>query len=124
MEKKITKKEMFAMVKEVVLASGSAKADEMVAFIDHEVELLAKKSASKSKKETANDLENAHLMGVILETLADAKGGMTVTEIMKSNSELANFSNQKISALMRKLIDNGEVVKVTDKGKSLFSLLA
>lgn len=122
MEKKMTKKEMFTMVKEVVLASGSEKADEMVAFIDHEVELLVKKSASKSKKETANDVENVRLMGVILETLADSEKGMTVTEVMKSNSELANFSNQKVSALMRKLVENGEVVKASEKGKSLFSL--
>ena len=118
----MTKKEMFAMVKEVVLASGSEKTDEMVAFIDHEVELLVKKSASKSKKETANDAENGRLMGVILETLAGSEKGMTVTEIMKSNSELANFSNQKVSALMRKLVENDEVVKASEKGKSLFSL--
>ena len=122
MEKKMTKKEMFAMVKEVVLASGSEKTDEMIAFIDHEVALLEKKSASKSKKETANGLENAHLMEIILNTLIEAKGGMTVTEIMKSNSELANFSNQKVSALMKKLVENGEVVKASEKGKSLFSL--
>lgn len=122
MEKKMTKKEMFAMVKEVVLASGSEKTDEMIAFIDHEVELLAKKSSSKSKKETANDLENAHLMSVILNTLAGSEKGMTVTEIMKSNSELVNFSNQKVSALMKKLVENGEVVKTSEKGKSLFSL--
>ena len=122
MEKKMTKKEMFAMVKEVVLASGSEKVDEMIAFIDHEVELLVKKSTSKSKTDVANDVENGRLMGIVLETLAGAEKCMTVTEVMKSNSELANLSNQKVSALMRKLVENGEVVKTSEKGKSLFSL--
>ena len=118
----MTKKEMFAMVKEVVLASGSEKVEEMVAFIDHEVELLVKKSTSKSKADVANDVENGRLMGIVLETLAGAGKCMTVTEVMKSNSELANLSNQKVSALMRKLVENGEVVKTSEKGKSLFSL--
>ena len=123
-EKKITKKEMFAQV--IAMARGeelTVSADEIVAFAEHEVELLDKKAGSKSKKETANDTENTRLMGVIVDTMSGSEKGMTVTEIQSANAELGVLSNQKVSALMRKLKDTGLVTKDTVKGKSVFSLV-
>ena len=123
MEKKITKKEMFAQV--IAMAQGmevSVSADEIVAFAEHEIELLNKKAGSKSKKETANDAENARLMEVIVETLTSSEKAMTVSELMTANVELGELSNQKVSALMKKLVDGGRVQKSTDKRKSVFSI--
>ena len=123
MEKKITKKEMFAQV--IAMAQGeevSVSADEIVAFAEHEIELLNKKAGSKSKKETANDAENARLMEVIVETLIGSEKAMTVSELMTVNAELGELSNQKVSALMKKLVDGGRVQKSTDKRKSVFSI--
>ena len=123
MEKKITKKEMFAQV--IAMAQGeevSVSADEIVAFAEHEIELLNKKAGSKSKKETANDAENARLMEVIVETLIGSEKAMTVSELMTTNVELGELSNQKVSALMKKLVDGGRVQKSTDKRKSVFSI--
>ena len=123
MEKKITKKEMFAQV--IAMAQGkevSVSADEIVAFAEHEIELLNKKAGTKSKKETANDAENARLMEVIVETLTGSEKAMTVSELMTANADLGELSNQKISALMKKLVDGGRVHKSTDKRKSVFSI--
>ena len=123
MEKKITKKEMFAQV--IAMAQGmevSVSADEIVAFAEHEIELLNKKAGSKSKKETANDAENARLMGVIVDTLTENGKAMTVSELMAVNTELGELSNQKVSALMKKLVDGGRVQKSVDKRKSVFSI--
>lgn len=123
MEKKITKKEMFAQV--IAMAQGmevSVSADEIVAFAKHEIELLNKKAGTKSKKETANDAENARLMEVIVETLTGSEKAMTVSELMTANAELGELSNQKVSALMKKLVDGGRVQKSTDKRKSVFSI--
>ena len=36
--------------------------------------------------------------------------------------ELSALSNQKVSALVRQLVESGDVVKTTDKKKSIFSL--
>ena len=47
---------------------------------------------------------------------------LTMTEIQSAREELKALSNQKISALVKQLKDNGEVVKTVEKGKSLFSL--
>ena len=123
MEKKITKKEMFAQV--IAMAQGkevAVSADEIVAFAEHEIELLNKKAGTKSKKETANDAENARLMEVIVETLTGSEKAMTVSELMTANAELGELSNQKVSALMKKLVDGGRVQKSTDKRKSVFSI--
>ena len=123
MEKKITKREMFAQV--IAMAQGkevSVSADEIVAFAEHEIELLNKKAGTKSKKETANDAENARLMEVIVETLTGSEKAMTVSELMTANAELGELSNQKVSALMKKLVDGGRVQKSTDKRKSVFSI--
>ena len=123
MEKKITKKEMFAQV--IAMAQGmevSVSADEIVAFAEHEIELLNKKAGTKSKKETANDAENARLMEIIVETLTGSEKAMTVSELMTANVELGELSNQKVSALMKKLVDDGRVQKSTEKRKSVFSI--
>lgn len=123
MEKKITKKEMFAQV--IAMAQGeevTVTMEEIVAFAEHEIELLNKKAGSKSKKETANDAENARLMGVIKNVLLNAEKPMTISEIMADNDELGELSNQKVSALMKKLVDAKEVNKDVDKRKSVFSI--
>ena len=119
----MTKKEMFAQI--IALVKGeevTVTADEIVAFAEHEVELLDKKAGTKSKKETANDAENARLMGVIVDTLTESGKAMTVSELMTANAELGELSNQKVSALMKKLVDGGTVQKSTDKRKSVFSI--
>lgn len=122
MEKKITKKEMFLQV--IALAQGeeiSVSADEIMDFARHEIDLLNKKANSKSKKEKANDAENTRLSDLILEVLLDSKKAFTISEIMAENSELGALSNQKVSALMKKLVDGGLVVKSVNKGRSYFS---
>jgi hypothetical protein len=114
MEKKITKKEMFAMIMEEV--KGNA---EMVAFLEHEIELLNKKKGSaNSKKEE----EQKVVMDLIRETLMVAEKGLTVTELQKANVGLGALSNQKVSAMLKKLVDNGEVIKTVEKKVSFFSI--
>jgi predicted transcriptional regulator len=45
----------------------------------------------------------------------------TVTEIQKSVAECADLSNQRVSALLRQLKDEGAVVRTEDKRKAYFS---
>lgn len=90
-------------------------------FINHEVELLAKKNSGENKKPTKAQEENEGYKALILEFLAD-KDGVTCTDVLKGVPALAEFSNQKISALMRQLMAAGKVAKTEVKGKSLFRL--
>lgn len=114
MANKITKKEMFTMIKAQVKDNA-----EMVAFIDHEIELLDKKSFNK--KATKTQEANVGIKSTILAVLEGGKS-MTVTEMQSASAELGKLSNQKVSALVRQLVEAGEVVKTIDKKVSRFSL--
>ena len=91
------------------------------AFIAHEVELLSKKNSGE-RKETDTQKANRKYQALIAEYLAIQKEGRTCTEIAKGVSELSDFNNQKVAALMRGMVEAGTVRKATVKGKSLFSL--
>ena len=114
MANKITKKEMFTMIKAQVKDNA-----EMVAFIDHEIELLDKKASNK--KATKTQEANVGIKSTILTVLEGAKP-MTVTEMQGASAELGELSNQKVSALVRQLVEAGKVVKTIEKKVSRFSL--
>lgn len=120
MEKKVTKKERFAKLYALVENSNAEDKADLLGFIDHEVELLEKKSSKVTL--TATQKANLEVLEVIKEVLAD-KPNSTVSELIK-DEKLSAYTNQKISALLKKLIDGGEVEKSTDKKVSRFALKA
>ena len=118
---KMTKKDWFVTIKAIVENAEVENRDEMLAFIDHEVELLSKKrSSTNTKKQEELD----KLCDELESALACFDKPVTVTEFMKeSNSEIATLSNQKLSALLKKCVEiRHTVVKTVDKKKSYFSL--
>lgn len=117
MEKKITKVDRFNQL--MALDAVKANAD-LMAFCEHEIELLQKKSASK--KPSKKNEENEVLKAKIVEVLGTFENGATVSEILATGGDFTGMSNQKISALVRQLVLDGTVVKTTDKKKSIFSV--
>ena len=118
--KKVTKKERFEMIKEIVLNAGLENEAEMVEFLDNEINLLNKKRASGAK--TATQKENEVLVEKLYAVLAEIGRPVTVSELQKENEDFGAMSNQKVSALMKKLKDAGRVNKVDDKKKAYFSI--
>lgn len=116
MANKITKREVIGMMmnEEVVKANPI-----YVAYLENELALLDKKA--QNKKATKTQEQNVGIKATILKVLATIGSG-TVTDIQNGNEELSTLSNQKVSALVRQLVDSGEVVRTTDKKKSIFSL--
>ena len=116
MANKITKREVIGMMmnEEVVKANPT-----YVAYLENELALLDKKASNK--KATKTQEENMGIKATILEVLATIGRG-TVTDIQNGNAELSALSNQKVSALVRQLIESGKVVKTVEKKKSIFSL--
>ena len=114
--KKITKRDRF----NALLNIPAVQADPgLVDFINHELELLAKKN-SADKKPTAQQTANEAIKSAIVEAM-EANRLYTVTEIQKSVAECADLSNQRVSALLRQLKDEGAVVRTEDKRKAYFS---
>ena len=118
--KKITKREKFEMIKEIVLNAGLENEAEMVEFLDNEINLLNKKRTSGTK--TAKQKENDELIEKLYGVLVEIGRPVTVSELQKENDEFGAMSNQKVSALMKKLKDAGRVNKVDDKKKAYFSI--
>ena len=114
MANKKTKKDLFLEVREVVAGN-----EELVAFVDHELELLDKKASTKSTK--VND-EQVSLMEKIVNVLNEIGRSVTISELQKENVEMAEYSNQKLSAMLKKLVDNKQVTKMVDKKKSYFMI--
>ena len=113
---KVTKRERFA---QLLAINEVAQNQDLVDFINHEVELLTRKNSSE-KKPTAAQLENEKTAEVVLATLVENGNGMTVTEIIKSNKDLGEFTNQKITAILRNLISADKVERIEDKRKTYF----
>ena len=115
-EKKITKKEYFSQLREIVKDN-----ENLVNFIDHELELLNKKSNSKTPSKT--QIENENIKNEIVKVLTEMEKPLTITDIQNSNENLAQFSNQKISALLTQLVNAKIVVRTVNKKKAYFSLV-
>jgi len=77
---------------------------------------------AENKKATARQNENESVKDIILAVLTTE--GATVTDIQKRDETLGAMSNQRVSALLRQLVEDGKVVKTTDKKKSFFALVA
>lgn len=112
MANKKTKREFFGEIREIVKENT-----ELVAFIDHELELLDKKTSAKSTKVNTEQVE---LMDKIVNALNEIGRSVTISELQKENAEMAEYSNQKLSAMLKKLVDNKQVTKMIDKKKSYF----
>ena len=113
---KMTKREMFEMIKGVC-----ANDTRIVEFCEHEIELLNRKSSKSTQTKT--QIENESIKSAIVNALTEIAKPVTITEMQELNTEMANYSNQKLSALLKQLVENDKkVVKTVDKKKSYFTV--
>lgn len=117
MEKRITKKEYFKMLRKVVEVANVDNRDELITFIDDQIKLLDKKKSSVNTKKVA---EIEATLEKIYEALKEINHPATATEV----ADKIGVSNQKASAYLKKLVEAERVVKTLDKKKSFFSVNA
>ena len=116
--KKITKRDRF----NALLSIPAVQADpDMVAFIEHELELLAKKN-SADKKPTAQQVANDGIKQAILDGMEMGRL-YTITELQKSIPACAELSNQRVSALVRQMV-GVTINRTEDKRQAYFSKIA
>lgn len=116
--KKITKREKFEMLLNVAEVKGN---EMLVEFINHEIELLARKNGSE-KKPTAQQQANAQIQQAILNGMEVGKR-YTITDLIKSIPECAELTNQRVSALVRQLMPT-YIERVEEKKKAYFVKVA
>ena len=102
--------------------------DDMTAYCENELALLAKKKSSTSKAAKANAETRMALAEIILETLANAGKPMTVSEMQNATDELrvsadgSPISNQRITSVCYALVETSQLVNTKEKKKSYFSI--
>ena len=112
--KKMTKKEMYAVLRDVVLGSSAELKDEMVSFIDHEVELLSNKK-TYSRGKTKTQIENDSLKNQIVIELEVAP--YRAGEI----AEKMGISQNKATALLSQLVNEGRATRTVEKKIAYFT---
>lgn len=123
MEKRLTKKDYFEMIKGVC-----ADRTDIVDFCNHEIELLSRKNSKSGATKTQK--ENEIVANMLVEELAKIGKPITITDLMNTSETVKNYTlengnnltNQKISAIFKQLVESQRIVKVVDKKKSYFSI--
>lgn len=123
MEKRLTKKDYFEMIKGVC-----ADRTDIVDFCNHEIELLSRKNSKSGATKTQK--ENEIVANMLVEELAKVGKPITITDLMNTSETVKNYTlengnnltNQKISAIFKQLVESNKIVKVVDKKKSYFSI--
>lgn len=113
---KMTRVEMFNAIKAIPQVADN---QEMVDFIDKQIAQLAKRKSVESKTQK----ENKALMEVVVDAMRVLDKPATATQIMKSDAYLSELSLPKVSALLKKLIEDGRVERTIEKKIALFSLV-
>ena len=128
-ETKYTQKQMFeAVIKMANGESVSIPKDKIVEFAEKKLEQLANKSGKTSAKKTEEQEEFMDIIRDVLSECADVKG-MQCGAITK-DSRIAAFewsdgketSSQRVSAMLKKMKDNGDVITTSDKKVTYFRL--
>jgi predicted HTH transcriptional regulator len=91
--------------------------DDVIKFLDHEMELVSRKRSNGSSKPTAKQAEQDAMREKILAFLRE-NGTSTATDIQNALS----ISNQRVNGLMRPLVKSGEIIRTEDKKKAYFSV--
>lgn len=112
--------DIIAMLKGLPVEHGTS-ITEAIEHLEHEIELLSKKSGSERKPSKAQE-ENKRLANLVLEWFREQTEGKTVTDAMKEIPEMEGFSNQKASSVVKLLKDALLVDKEIKKGRSYFSV--
>ena len=115
--KKITKKEKFEMLKAIPAVQENGI---LIEFINHEIELLAKKAAGGEKKMTATQKVNEGVKTTILESMEPGKL-YSITDMIKQFDCCMDMSNQRVNALVRQMMPE-KVERVEVKRRAYFVL--
>lgn len=112
----MTKREMFTEIRNIV-----ADNEEMVAFIDHEIELLDRKSNS-SRKPTKTQIENNGFKAEIVDYLTEIDTPKTIKELQIDIPSISGLTNQRITHMLTDLVKAGTLVKEYVKKTPYYSV--
>lgn len=117
----MTKKEMFTALLTLVANSAVENKEELTEGLNHEIELLNKKS-STPRKPTATQFENVSLKAEILAHLTAADTLKSISDLQKEIPSLSELSNQRITHLLTDLVKEEKIVKEYNKKTPFYAV--
>ena len=119
MSNKVTKRENFTTIANILAATNHPELEEVML---HEIELLDKKKASAAGKPTVRQAENAEIKTAIVAALEEGKA-YRCSEIQSLVPALAEGTGtQRTARLCNDLVSEGLLTKTTDKRVVYFAL--
>jgi hypothetical protein len=134
MATKMTLRDYYNELSALVSASAEngsisiAKANELTAFINGRIDILAKKNATTGeRKPTKNQIANQKLAQTILDTMAE-NTCYTISQILKMLDD-ETLNQSKVSAVVRGMLTvtangvvnpNGTIERIVEKGTAYF----
>ena len=133
----MTKKETLATIKNLVL-NGNAVIeqdgdtitvtledfkDEIIAYIDNEISLIEKKAEKAKTQKSKTQKENEVFKAEILAVLENQISPLSINDIIGMSDMFSSFSCQKMSALLKQLVDSGKVGRQIIEKKPYFFLV-
>lgn len=117
--KKVTKKEYYVMLKEVVEKSNSENKDELVEFIEKQITLLDNKAIKAKERAAEKRAEGDELRALVEATLTDEY--QTIADITEQIDN-EDVTKAKVTARLTQLVKDGLAVKEeakTEDGKKV-----
>ena len=123
MEKKITLKENFERLAGVVKRANidETEKNELLVFIDGRIEQINKKASGTSTKEKENKALQDQIKVVLLNLLAQQSEPINIATMLKVEP-LSQYTNQRISAILTKLIAENKVERTVIKKVPFFAI--
>lgn len=129
-----TRKEMFTRISDFIASIESddpsiqANQTEMIDFINHQIELLSRKKPTSEGGLTKEQEENLACTEAIFEQMKTGRK-YGVAELMKELPVVAEWNtshdkemtSQKFASLIKPLIEDGRIEKITEKRKVYYT---
>ena len=122
---KKTNKEMFVTLINVVANANIAETDrqELTDFINSRIEQIDKKASTPSKADIAKQELNARIAELVIKTLTELDKPVKCSEIIKANVELSDYSTQRLTPILTKLVADGKIAKTTVKRDTVYNII-
>lgn len=109
---KITKADNFNAIREILV---NADKPELVAFVDHELELIANKAKKRASTPTKAQKAGAEICTAVLNVLQNTDKALRIPEIVSMLPAELEATSGKVSYQLGVLIGENRVEKVVDK---------
>ena len=111
-EKKLTKKDYYNLIKDVLEATEIEAKDELLAFVEKQVEMIENKAEKAKARAAEKKATGDELRGVIKSVLTDE---FQTADAITSQIDGEDVTRAKVIARLGQLVKNGEAEKTDVK---------